>query len=627
MSTGNLNLVARLSLDAQRWVQGLGRAQGGLKGFVSRTRADFAQLRNEVSGLTGQLAGIGLAWGTAATVMQSARMDKSLVQIQQTAGATRAEMEGLRGELFRMGQQTGQSVDDLQGGFNALIQGGLTWRESLQVIQATNQAMAVTGAQAETLAGTLGVAQQAFNFDLAKPKVALQLLDKMTVAGRLGNAELENLGPIFSRIGVNAAGAGFGFEKTLAFIEGLSMVERQPERLATLADSTLRLFTNAKYMKDSQKATGIQFFDNKGGRRDPLVILADIKKKYDALRTDAERHRFLSKAFGQADLDTIKGLKTLLGGDMLATVNRFASRLESASGTIERDLPAALANSVDQAGRLKSLLREAADGFARPINQAIGAGIGKLMNPRSQGGMELSGGQVAGLGVAAALSALLAKRLGGRALSGLLDKFGKGGSVAGGVAAGKALEAAAGVTPVYVTNYAQIGGAAGALADAAGAAGGAGLGSAGKGALAGLAARLGLASLPGLATTGVGALAGAGAYGGAVLAGGVGLAAAGGYGAGKVINLGLEGSEAGDKIGAGVARFLAAFGNKEAREAIERMDRMEASAKLNGELAVHIDSEGRATVTKMQMNTPGVTLRANTGRATAGTVPMFGGPR
>ncbi len=51
---------------------------------------------------------------------------------------------------------------------------------------------------------------------------------------------------------------GFVFKdilgKTLGFIEGLSQIQKEPERLATLADSTLRVFTDMRYMMAAQRA-------------------------------------------------------------------------------------------------------------------------------------------------------------------------------------------------------------------------------------------------------------------------------------------------------------------------------------------------------------------------------------
>ncbi len=618
--SNTLSLAAKLSLDTQRWLQGLNKAGGGMKGFVSSTKQHLASLKSSFGSVQGQLASLGVTVGATALIVQSAKMDKSLTQIGQTAGASKQEVLGLRKELFAMGSQTGQNVDDLQSGFNILIQSGLTWKESLAVIGATNKTMAVTGAQAETLAGALGVASTAFNYDLSKPGQALTLLDKMTVAGRKGNAELQDLSSIVSRVGVNAAGAGFGFDKTLAFVEGLSQIERQPERLATLADSTLRLFTNAKYMEASQKATGVSFFDKKtGSRNDPIEVLSNIKKKYDALKNDSQRQNFLTKAFGQADLDTIKGLKTLLSGNTLSNIKTFTSDIGNAGGTISRDLPSAVKNAVDQAGRLKAVLRESADGFAKPINEAIASTAGKLINKKSDGGMELNGTNLAVGAGGLVIAGLLAKKFGGKLGSSLLGKLG---GTAAGVAEGKALEAAAGITPVFVTNM-PAGGIGGSLADAIPGAAKKGLGaralsllSKGKGLLAAGLGSLGLGSLAGLGTTSVGALAGAGAYGGAALAGGVGIAGAAGYGVGTLAyNKGIAGTDFGDKIGSGIAKTLAFFGNKEAGEAVKRMEK---AAQFEGALKIDINSQGMPIVKQSSSSNSRIPLTVNTGRMMAG---------
>jgi hypothetical protein len=100
-----------------------------------------------------------------------------------------------------------------------------------------------------------------------------------------------------------------------------------------------------------------------------------------------------------------------------------------------------LENSVDQVGRLKSALREAADGFAQPVNDTVEKAVKFLLDEKG-----LSGGEVLAGGAVATIAGLLALKGGGK----LLQKFG---STAGGVAAGKALEEAAGVQPVFVVNW------------------------------------------------------------------------------------------------------------------------------------------------------------------------------
>ena len=445
----DVTLMMRLQADASRMLNTFVTGERGVKRFVAGAKNEFAALKNSIDSVEGRLAGLGLTIGVTANLIQSARLDKSLIQIGQTASLSKNEIAGLRDELFKMSQETGQSVDDLRDGFNNAVQSGLKFAEAKNVIDATNKAMAVTGATADTLTASLTVAGTAYQFDLKKPEMALGILDQMTVAGRLGNAELANLSDIFSRVGPNAASAGLSFDKTLAFIEGLSQIERQPERLATLADSTLRLFNNLEYMKEAAKSTGVKFFNKDGTRRDAFEVIADIKKQYDKLNTEKEQALYIQKAFGKADLDTIKGMRVLLGGEMLGTIKQFSTEINNASGTIKRDLKGAIDNSVDQVGRLKSALRQSADAFAEPINNSINKIIQYTMNSKKDGGLGMDGNDMLMAGGGVALSALMMKRYGPKLLKSLGSDMT---SLGTGVVTGKTLETAAGVMPVYVVN-------------------------------------------------------------------------------------------------------------------------------------------------------------------------------
>lgn len=577
MSNRDISLAMKLYADATRFVSGLVNAETGVRKFTSSAKREFDALRNSLNTIEGKVAGLGITYGVTASIIQSAKMDKSLTQIGQTAGATENEVASLRKELFKMSQETGANLDELQGGFNNAVQSGLNFKEALPVIDATNKAVAVTSASADALTSSLTVASTAYNFDLTKPNMALGILDRMTVAGRLGNAELGNLSDIFARVGPSSAAAGLGFDKTLAFIEGLSMVERQPERLATLADSTLRLFTNMRYMKDAQKASGIKFFDKDGNRRDAIAVLDDFKKQYDTFTNDKQRSTFIQKAFGKADLDTQKGMRILLNGDTLTKIKQFSTDISKAGGTLNKDLSKAISNAVDQTGRLKSQLRDAADSFAQPINDAYQNIVKYALDKKSNGGLGLNGKDLLVGGGAAIGGTLLAARYGGMAIKSLAGKFG---NVASGVATGKALETAAGVTPVYVVNMPGEG--------------------------------LGAAGLPAGAAAKAGRLAGFAKY-----AGGVGLAGAAGYGVGTVLNKGINladeklGTGIGNIIGRSVAIALAPF-SATARDAL----RSEFNTKLKefqGTLNIKVDSEGRIVNVAKTTNSK-VDINVSTGR-------------
>lgn len=448
MTADRLRLI--ITADGGPLQRALAKSKGHLASFGRTAKAEFDRIRRAASSLQGMLAGIGVGIGASMLIKQSANLDKTLTQIGQTAGEGQAGVAGLRAELFRMAGETGQSVENLKQGFNNAVQAGLDFREALPVLDATNKAMAITGAQASVLTSGLTVARTAFDFDLTTADTAVTLLDKMIVAGRLGNAELENLSDIFARVGVNARTAGMDFDKTLAFIEGLSQIERQPERLATLADSTLRLFTNTKYLEKAQAATGVNFFGKSGARRDPVAVLKDLKAVYDSISTEKGKATFMGKAFEGVDLDTIRGLRTLFSGQNLAQIEWFIAKIAAASGTMKKDIDGALNNAEDQAGRLAAKMREAADAFIRPLNRGIAEGIKMMINHPEKGGLGLTGGQIAG-GAAGGLALGYLAYRGGSSLA--RRYLGRLGGMGAGLAAGKVLESAAGVTPVFVTNW------------------------------------------------------------------------------------------------------------------------------------------------------------------------------
>lgn len=460
-----MKIYMELSGNASSLKNAMRQSKSAVSDFVKGAKREAAELRGVFDSMNARLAALGLSAGIGFKLWQSAGLDKSLTQIGQTAGDSAKSVAELRNDLFRLGKESGQDVDNLKEGFNVLIQTGLNMKESRETLKGLNTAMAVTGAEAKTLANGLTVAATAFQFDLAKPGQALLLLDKMTVAGRLGNAELQNLSDIFARVGVNAKAAGMSFEQTLGFIEALSMVERQPERLATLADSTLRLFTNFKYLMKGARGTGVRFFDAQGERRNTSEVLNDIRAKVNKFKSTARKEKFISKAFGETDYDTVKGLRMLFDGKNLDKVNEFAQKIEKAGGTLKRDFDDATRNLVDQTGRLKAALRESADEFAKPINKVLADLMKWVMANKKEGGMGLSGKEIMGYGTAGVLGTWALARYGAKAIEwmrgvpggkiagGAVDLLKGKAATAAGIAEGKAIQAVAGVTPVFVVNW------------------------------------------------------------------------------------------------------------------------------------------------------------------------------
>jgi len=613
--SNDLNLALRLSADPARLLGGLAKGEGGLRKFGSAAKREMDAFRHAAGSVEGKLAQLGLGISAIAAGVQSARLDKDLKQLQLTAGATAKEADLLRQSWMEAQIATGVGVDELKNGSDALIAAGLNIKQANATVRPMADTMAVAKTNADALAKAMGVAGKQFDIDLGNTDEARLLLDKMVVAGRAGNAELENLPDIFARIGSSARSSNLGLDQALALVETLSLVEPSAERLSTLVDSTLRVFTNANYMKAAGKATGVKFFDADGSRRDALEVIGDIKSRYDKLATDADRFKFINNAFGKTDLDTQRGLKTLLDGNSLERLDEIFADVSNASGTIARDLPDAISNAVDQSARLKGALREAADGFAQPINNAISEAVKFGLDSKENGGLGLDGTDILVGGALGAAGILGAARYGGKAIKGLAGKFG---STAAGVATGKALEEVAGVQPVFVVNMpGELGGGLGTPDKLAG--------SLGKGGslLAG-ASRFGLPAL------------------------GVTAAGAAGYGVGSVANMGIDGglsllagrdtslggqlydlvngdseesSRAGGTLakGAGwLASPIAMASQTLSQQLLEAIRGTKAEpVEVGGRLAIHVTSEGQAKVTELRSNNK-VELDVYTGRTGVG---------
>lgn len=117
--------------------------------------------------------------------------------------------------------------------------------------------------------------------------------------------------------------------------------------------------------------------------------------------------------------------------------------------TINKELPDAINNAVSQTGRLTAALREAADDFSQILNKGITEAIKKLIDSKTKGGFELSGKELAETAAATLGLGYIGHRLTGGALKKFIGKLGGTGF---GIAEGKLIEAATGVTPVFVTN-------------------------------------------------------------------------------------------------------------------------------------------------------------------------------
>ncbi|BAV74107.1 phage-related tail protein [Pseudomonas chlororaphis subsp. aurantiaca] len=440
--------VERTEGSFRRMAQNSGRHLRTLKTIAQGVRQEFNRIKGLGTTAQGQLGALGLGVGVVSGLTGSARLDRQLIRTQQTAGMTGDQREEWRGEQWRLAKKYGIERDQVQTGFDTLVASGLSYDKAKASSEAIAQSTAVTGADSGVLAKALVTGASAFDIDLAKPEAALDMLQKMIVAGRLGNAELENLSSIFPKVGADAKKAGMTMAQSLSFVETLSLIELEPDRLGTLAQSTLRAFNNDGYRKEVTKNTGVDFFDKKGGVRNTQDVFLDLKKKYGALKTDRDRARFMGVVFGKMDQDTQKGVNAFLTGDRLDKFAESTGDINNAKGVIEKDLADNLNSSTAVGSRMKSTLGEAIDRMAKPLNKGF-TDMGRYLLDD----LNLSGEQMLVGGAALGVGGYYAGRGAKAGAGALVNKFLGGPETVKNIAVGKVLEEATGVTSVFVTNW------------------------------------------------------------------------------------------------------------------------------------------------------------------------------
>lgn len=264
---------------------------------------------------------------------------------------------------------------------------------------------------------------------------------------------------------------------------------------------------------------------------------AMVREKLGAIPDDRVKLKLAHDIWGQEGMRA--GLMVGSGNDIFAEMQKqmnlslgleermkivmdgFNMSAKAAAGTIQTLLATAFTPALQKASALANTVNDLADAGAQwlgkhPTGNSLvaGAGMGLVAGAAGYGAWNLLKGGASGM-----------KLLKGIAGTGA------------GIATGKAVEAATGVQPVFVTNWpGGAGGVAGGLAaDAASAAGGAAAGGIAGKAVTGSRALLTMARALPLAAWGTMGLAGFG-----TAAAGVGAAGVAGYGAGTVINMGIN---------------------------------------------------------------------------------------
>ncbi len=449
MSDQKYRIVTEILTNSASFKAGMRESGTAVRRFAASAKSEIESLKNTWRSWVTKAAAVGLGFGGLKLLKETAAVDKRIMGIGISAGKSAGEINDLKDQLDRLAISTGRGTDSVADGFEKILSLTGSWDIARKAIESVNGAVKVTGANSDLLSESLAVAQTSFGLNLSEPGAAQGVLNKLAGIG-IGAGGMGNVAGIFNSVAPLAQLAGMNFDDTIKLISAISNVTKNPEQMGSYAEQTLRLFTNMKTITNKKSQLGGLLFDKNDERRAPLEVIQKIKEMYDSLG-EKKRICLLTAITGGADAKSLKAIELLLASSALKNIKTPVAM------DLERKLPEVLNNAEDQALRLKELLGNAGEEFARPINKAISDFI-RLHLDKVTSTVENSGILAKDVVVGGTI-AFLTAAIGGKLAKGALGDFvsGKTGLV-GGIWQGKALQAATGVTPVYVVNFSEANG-------------------------------------------------------------------------------------------------------------------------------------------------------------------------
>ena len=548
-----------------------------LKG-LSGTAASLGKSLNSVGegmekwGRRGALAvGAGMALGLKHAASQAINVEHELANIANTAGTSTTKFKSTMAEwktgLVGVSKETNQTQADLLRGFGALISKGMDPKVAMSITRSIGHAATATGADVEELGRSIFSTYDNLKVPVGEVDRALEM---MASAGNEGAFELRDMALYFPQLTASAAQLGVKGTKGVATLGAALQIALKgagdPAEAANNFKNFLAKLSAPETAKNFKKF-GVNYsaeMKKAIASGDPVMYFTRLTQKV----TKGDRMK-LGQLF--SDMQVQNFLAPMLAN--MDEYQRIRNQASNSKGLLKQEEVNMMGTAAEQMKRLQVNTQATVQ-----TSNLLGLSLDVLTDKLSQ--LNASGLDKVSLGIAGLGAAGTTWAAGKMLKWGARKLVGKARVKAGGKAAetvGGTLGKASGATPVLVTNWPNGFGAGGGDGGLPGAAADAVEGTLWQKALA--LGKTNVKWIPAL---------GAGAVGTAAAA--VGAAGVGGYTTGTALyNHAIQGTSLGDEIGEGVARFLATFGNKEARDSLNTLAPGSQNNKVGGTIEVKLE--------------------------------------
>ncbi len=438
----NNEVKISLTADESRLIQGLRRGETAAKTFGSSVKQVFADMHrvvdaaNKTFGTFGKITaalGSGVVLKKLFSLDEFTKVDDALLMMQANLKMNARELENFKSKAADMAGGLGEDMGEIFK-ISSKLSKSFKPDDILKIMDASSMA---SHAMEQDLTGVTERIVQIMKMYRKTPEEAKSIAEAMVAS----NADSETLNTLLQR-GILKGGAGKDYQEILAIAGALRKAGAESPRVVTAIESIMNSIEDNQSML---KAGGIDVFKidpqtGKKVRKDITQILTELKPALDQARKrfkdDAAFNKAVDETFGPSahegipflisQIDAIKKAKEDQGNASQIAADRAAKAEEKWGEQLER-IKGHLAKIKVDMSWVYDLAKKPLKFLADSPNLTKGLGYGAA-------GLSLAvlGGMAAGKGRE------------------FLKNY-KGTAI--GVAEGKALEAAAGITPVFVTNW------------------------------------------------------------------------------------------------------------------------------------------------------------------------------
>lgn len=247
-----------------------------------------------------------LAYGLYKSVQVGADFEKQMDSLGAAAGATRQEMEALREQALKLGQDTAYSASEAAQAQTELVKGGIKVKDVIGgALPAALNLAAAGEIQLAAAAETTANAMQLFGLS---GKQAGHVADLLATAANKTTADVEDFAMALKQGGGVAKLAGYDINETVQVLEAMAAAGYKNSDAGTsMKAAMIQLIKPTEKQAALAKQLGLSFVDQNGEMKKAEAISRQLRVATDGM-TKSERARVFTTLAGTDGVRTLQAL-------------------------------------------------------------------------------------------------------------------------------------------------------------------------------------------------------------------------------------------------------------------------------------------------------------------------------